>query len=633
MRRRTPKPMRLIPPTIAEDTKSDGERAVFAALAAARDGAAAGRPDGGASAAPDPDTSGWTVLHAFDLAAHRRQEAGEIDFLCLVPGKGVLVVEVKGCHELHRSSGDWYYGSDPEPDHRGPFRQAAEAMHSLRRRLTESHPELASVPFWSAVCFPFIDFTESSPEWCSWQVIDRRALQARSICGLIEGVLDNARRSLADHCAAWFDLGNGEPTPAQCRVLAGLLRPDFEFYESPKSRHHRLEEEVRHYTQEQFEALDAIDANPRLVFDGPAGTGKTLLALEAARRAAACGRRVLLLCFNRPLGRWLHEQASVLGQSVTARTLHEHLRLLAGVAPTPAQRGSGDFWQEELPALALEALLEREAGREVYDEIVLDEAQDVLRRSYLDVLDLTLDGGLGGGRWRFFGDFTWQRLYDAAVLSVDEFLDPPPAARSAGAQPVSAMRCELRVNCRNTPRVAALAVAAGGLTPGYARVRRPDDDVAPEVRWFEDDEEQLTLLTAVLDGLRDEGYPAAQIVVLSPFGNERCAAARLTAQPWRDRLGPLVRETGDEDAGAGDRLAACIPSDLEAVDLHSGRVRYASIYRFKGLEAPAVVVTDLRSLATPAERSLLYVACTRALERLVLIAHADLRLRGTLEAT
>ena len=201
--------------------------------------------------------------------------------------------------------------------------------------------------------------------------------------------------------------------------------------------------------------------------------------------------------------------------------------------------------------MALEALLEREGKREIYDEIVLDEAQDVLRRSYLDVLDLSLRDGLAGGHWRFFGDFTWQRIYDAAALSVDEFLDPPADARAAGAAPISAMRCALRINCRNTPRVAALAVTCGHVTPGYKRVRRPDDNVEPEVRWYADGDEQLALLRDVLTELRGDGFAGPRVAVLSPHGNEACAAAQLTEQPWSDRLTPLVREPGDAGRGRG----------------------------------------------------------------------------------
>ena len=616
--------MRLIPPTIAESTQSGGEKAVFDALAAA----SAVRPLKGAPAAPD--TASWTVLHSFDIADHRRRLAGEIDFLCLVPGKGVLVVEVKGCHSLRRHGGDWYYGHNDEPDRRGPFRQASDAMHSLRRRLARLHPELDGIPFWSAVCFPFIDFAETSPEWHSWQVIDRRALQAQPIARLIEGVLDQARKRLAEHRAGWYRPERREPTSAQCDALVAILRPDFEFFESPKSRRLRLDEEIRHYTEEQFEALEAIDANPRLVFDGPAGTGKTLIAIEAARRAVSRGRRVLLLCFNRPLGRWLQDETVDLGRGVTARTLHEHLRILAGITPTREQRCRQEFWQEELPAMALETLLGGE--RKLYDEIILDEAQDVLRHSYLDVLDLTLRDGLARGHWRFFGDFTWQRIYDAEALTVEEFLDPPAAARAAGATPISAMRCALRINCRNTPRVAGFALAAGRVTPGYKRVRRPDDDLEPEIRWYEDGGQQLALLRAVLTELRDDGFDGPSVAVLSPRGNEDCAASRLTEQPWRDRLTPLVREPGEEgeeEEELGDWLAACIPSDLDAVDLRSGKIKYSSIYRFKGLEAPAVVITDIEALETPVQRSLLYVGCTRALHRLVILADRKVRAQLT----
>ena len=342
---------------------------------------------------------------------------------------------------------------------------------------------------------------------------------------------------------------------------------------------------------------------------------------------------MLLLCFNRPLGRWLQEETGDLGRGVTARTLHEHLRILAGITPTREQRCRQEFWQEELPAMALEALLEREGERKLYDEIVLDEAQDVLRRSYLDVLDLSLRGGLAGGHWRFFGDFTWQRIYDAEALTRGR-VPRPAGGRRARPAPRPSRRCAARCASTAATRRAwpGSPCAAGHVTPGYKRVRRPDDDVEPEVRWYEDGDEQLELLRAVLTELRDDGFDGPRVAVLSPHGNEDCAAAQLTEQPWRDRLTPLVREPGEEgeeEEELGDWLAACIPSDLDAVDLRSGKIKYSSIYRFKGLEAPAVVITDIEALETPVQRSLLYVGCTRALHRLVILADRKVRAQLT----
>jgi len=47
--------------------------------------------------------------------------------------------------------------------------------------------------------------------------------------------------------------------------------------------------------------LDNLAAHNRAAIEGAAGTGKTVLAMEKARRLATTGRRVLLLCFNSPL--------------------------------------------------------------------------------------------------------------------------------------------------------------------------------------------------------------------------------------------------------------------------------------------------------------------------------------------
>src|SRR3954447_3952103 len=102
---------RMIPSILPNDTASPGERDLFVRV---RD---------------DPGTEDWLVLHSLAIASHVRQVQGEADFVVIVPGAGVLCLEIKA----HRyvsvgSDGQWYFGS-AAPQSRSPFRQASDNMH------------------------------------------------------------------------------------------------------------------------------------------------------------------------------------------------------------------------------------------------------------------------------------------------------------------------------------------------------------------------------------------------------------------------------------------------------------------------------------------------------------------------
>jgi superfamily I DNA/RNA helicase len=288
-------------------------------------------------------------------------------------------------------------------------------------------------------------------------------------------------------------------------------------------------------------------------------------------------------------------------------TIHEYMRRVSGVEFTEEQLGAKGFWQDDLPAAALERLLDGSGafrsivpgGGEAFDELILDEGQDMLRESYLDVLDLSLAGGLAEGRFRIFGDFAHQAIFDAADLTFEDLQRHCPTAFIA----------DLAVNCRNTPRV--LALARGVDVEESGRISRPDDGVDPIVRFYRDPEHQCDLLGEALEQLRDEGFTGPQVVVLSSHNDQACAAAGFCglAGAWRDRLAPLV------------------PTGQHEPDLRSGKTKYASIYRFKGLESRAVVLTDIDRLETAHERDLFYIGATRATQRLIVLAHEGLRLQ------
>ena len=559
---------RMIPPRIRSDCSSPGEREIFLRL---RD---------------DPETREWIVLHSLDVADHPTQMAGEIDFVVMVPSKGVLCVEVKACSSLRRFHGLWYYGKVTKPDARGPFKQASTAMHSVRAKVAAQRPDLSRIPFWSTVIFPYIEFSILSEEWHEWQVIDGRAFRSGSLGKSLAAVLDQVRGFLQGKASArWFNPQSSEPDAQQCGAIAEILRPEFELFESVATRAGKLQKELVAYTAEQFESLDAMEANPRVAFAGPAGTGKTLLAIEAARRGADAGSRVLLLCFNRILGKWLEGQLLARGREVVVGTLHQHM--LAVSNTNVAQSPDHTFWDSRLPVLAMETLLQDAGETSQFDELVVDEAQDILREEYLDFLDLSLKGGLASGKWRMFGDFEKQAIYSSANLSLGEFIDT-----RGNHAPVY----DLRINCRNTPRVVELVHLLGRLAPPYRRILRQDNGLEPEINYYSNNLEQDSLLMNSITSLRREGFANRDIVVLSPKADSACAASKLHLS---DKSLRRFEISG------------------------SSYIRYCSVHAFKGMESPAVIVTDIEGLDAATSTALFYVAVTRVLQRLIILAHVE----------
>ena len=563
---------RMIPPVIDPRTPSPGEKEIYARL---RD---------------DPGTRDWTVLHSVDIPKHVFQTVGEADFVVLIPGKAVVCIEVKGHQKVIRKDGAWYLGSDPNPDFKGPFKQAREAMESIRKSVGQK-AELSNVPFTYVVMFPFVSRIDQvmPGEWLPWQLVTEDDLHSRSIGEVLTSVANSERTRLRSvGSAKWFTPNGGNPTVKQCVGIVNILRPDFELLETPATLRKRMETEIRRCTEEQFTCLDAMESNDRVIFRGPGGTGKTVLALEAARREAIRGRRVLLLCYNRLLSKQLSREVEGFEGLVEVSTIDALLLSIAGRPDVPQFPESTQFWRETLPTTALERLLDGE-GCNTADVLIMDEAQDALRDSYIDVLDLVLVDGWRAGRWRIFGDFENQAIYGKTDLGLDR-------VRSLAVHPPE---YELRVNCRNSPRISEFVQLLGGLTPGYTRVLRQDNYVAPRIRYYTNKRSEAEALEGTLDELLNDGFSPGDIVVLSPFKEGSCAKS--IEHTYRNATMVPVEESSPSSIG------------------------YGTIYSFKGLESHVVILTDIDELHSDEAKALFYTGITRAMDRLIVLADSSLQ--------
>lgn len=552
---------RMIPAYCAESAPP-GEKAVFSAL---RDAL---------------ETDDWTVLHSLGIAQHERQVEGEADFVVVVPGAGLLVIEVKSHLSVARDSdGTWWLGHNA-PTVRGPFQQAQEAMHSIRSYLLNKRVELGNVPILHAVWFTGARARATlpdSPEWHSWQVLDSQDIP--TVPRAVQRVLREGAQHLAS-TIKYFGYSRFGPSQNVAERIITTLRPRFEVVMTAGDRRRAREGKFAQFIEEQYRALDSAADSKAVLFTGPAGTGKTFLASESAQREIAQGGTGRLLCFNRLLGRDLRNKLSDVA-GLRVGTLHQEMLRLAGMSDMPDAL-SENFWERELPERALEGLAERSVDK-IGDFLILDEVQDIAKDTYLDLLDLLVKGGLHDGRVLMFGDFERQAIYSCEGVR-DLCVRSPHLASF-----------RLTENCRNLPRIGYQVNLFGNLTPGFKQFRRSDDGIDPTIFKYNRGHDQSSLLRKAVGDLRDDGFDLAEIVVLSPLGDSSVAAT--TSDTWlRQVLSPV-----DGSAPSKEKL------------------RYTTIHAFKGLEAPAVIVTDLDNFGVPNFDLFVYIGLTRATDRLTAI--------------
>lgn len=567
---------RMIPPSVSIDTPT-GERELFNKLRS------------------DPSTNGWVVLHSLDIKKHRSKIEGELDMVVLVPGLGILCIEVKGC-SVSRRDGNWIYPYEVSSE--GPFKQASKAMHSLRDYVSKQDKSLSNLLYFSAVVFTKADFNEESPEWHPWQYINRQRFTRQPISKNFIDILQRAHAHMKSMWGqhSWYDDVKTRPTEEQISRLLHILRNEFEYLVSPRRDIEVLEQEIQDFTEEQFDALDLLEDNTRVIFKGPAGTGKTVLAIEAARRASSQGLSVLIICYNKLLGDWLTQQTaeiSAVTPSFRCGTFHSVLLSIVGNSPPP--NAAKDYWKRQLPVLAADCLLDGSNGIPSFDMLIVDEAQDLVDDEYLDVMDLLLTGGLAGGKWALFGDFEKQAIYASENGS-----GVVKAMSGLVARSPSHVNFALRINCRNAEPIANTLSITSGLTPGYKRILHDMEGADVDPLFYASPSAQVARLRSAIDELL-KSFKHSEIVILSMRGDE-ASCARLAVDEFPEIPMVPIRQL---------KNSVSIP--------------FTSIHAFKGLESSAVIITDVDNLDDERSQALLYVGMSRARARLYMLMEEKCR--------
>ena len=546
-----------------------------------------------------PDTRGWEALHSLELKGRWGKKVyGEIDFIVIIPSHGVICLEVKGGNQ-----DEWYVRKGG----RNPIDQAQKELDGLRKKLAAGfdpdlpHSKCAmgyAVVFTDRECPNYIEDAER------WRIIGKRDLDNGKIRSCIMEIMERERESNRNDQIEAIRRRSFELTANQANEIVKFLRPDF--YQIPGLGLGNVEQDLLCLTEEQYDRLDELEENPRCLFLGAAGTGKTVLAAEYARRMASDHKKTLFVCFNLLLGDSIQKMTQDYSD-IAAGAFYEILEPIIQNSSfanefveekcTLLDSGkAGEFYDHVYPRYLEKALGEYER-EDLFDVLVIDEFQDFLREDVdiIRVLGKALRGGWANGNWAVFGDSS-QALYGPSV-------DPADVLRNYCGHD-SFVRARLNVNCRNTRNIAEATLGITGFKS--PPLRRPVD--GPQVmthHWDTNNSHSDKLTELVRQLTQRDDIDVDDIVILSL---RRMENSVLSGQSRIDGF-PLVDIPEARRQGLD-------------TDAH-GSLKFSTVRAFKGCESPVVILVGIDSLDSEVI-SQLYVGMSRANTLLALMVKADI---------
>lgn len=541
---------RMVPDYIDQvDPKKNGERMVFKWLS-------------------DVNIEG-IALHSLHQKNHKRKLIGEIDFL-LITQRGFLCIEVKGGQEITRRDGQWYVKDRMNVVTKitDPFRQSKDCMYALKNHIVDTFglgSKEASYLFGYAVVFPECIFTGNGNDLVTEVLFDCRS-QLGDFPKFINMILNYwTNQEINKHLTT-----PGLLTLSEINRMLDLLRGDFAVVPSMNLTMQHVEQQLLEMTEEQYDALDITLTNRRVMIQGVAGTGKSLLALEKVRKMIAANKKVLYVCFNKNMA--LFAAGSVeFDTSKNQSFIGTYHKLLVTALPEDV-----NYYKMSAADLS-RSFIDRGCNPDTYDLLIIDEAQDLMHMSVWESLNRFLVGGFEKGEWVMFYDPN-QNIYN----NNDKYhlaLDYIQRGFSPSIIPLSK-------NCRNTEPIGRRTSIVTLMPPAkHMKISGPK----VVMKTYDSKAELISKVKMDITGLILGGTSPESIVILSKYKLENSALN-----------------------GTGNLCNLPIVEVSDITMFKKRALNYFTIQSFKGLESKIVFLIDVEGFASEDNRMMNYVGMSRA---------------------
>lgn len=504
---------------------------------------------------------GYLVLYSKRLEGGLFGKAEcEIDFIISNQRDVVICLEVKGGVLAYNGVNDLWMQNGKRME-RNPDRQATAATHALMRALPK---ELSNANVDWALCFPQCSVVRGQ---ASLSVPVERIIDETKLLNIV----DEIKRLEQEIRKAFNKKGM---TTADSHSLIERLTRSIGFVEILGVRIAREAEQMIQVTEEQCEVLADLEINPRMIVHGAAGTGKTILAQEFAKRLEADRKNVLLLFYNRSISAKVR-RAFERRSNVQVSTFSSFAKRLTEEVDQnwwdAHEKKDDDFWHIELPSRLLE-IPQKMLPR--FDAVIVDEGQD-FKPEWFEFLQ----GLLRDSTETFFTVFLDE--HQDIFHHWKSFPCLPPPARKV-----------LTKNCRNTRSIVDYLNSVYPTGMNFFE-RSPVGQPIVDRRVANAIDEQTQIVRDVKHLVNNEQITPGAIVILlnSPKADSSLANTRA--------IGGFPLE-----------------STYERYDPTAKKIYYSTIEIFKGLEADVVLVVLGHRYQPGETANAIYVQGSRAKHRL-----------------
>lgn len=508
----------------------------------------------------------FTIFYSQEFTAINSKEKKEyeIDFIIADHRNGVLnniiIVEAKGGNIKYDGINKKWYQNGQELDD-APNNQASRGMNNLVKRFGFI---ARNTNFHWVLWFPDTEIREN--EWLPTNISSDRLLDGRALVHTkeyIEAICDKLSAENTREGAPMSDFKKMKDTLLRS---VGFFKPLHKEFAENENLFNKL-------TNQQEKIFKFIDMNHNICVQGPAGSGKTVIAYNKALLYAEQGLKVMYVCFNKTLAGELRNRARSqnIDREITPEFTHFHFwagRLAESNPSYKKEKSSDEFFNTYIPNKAKEMIQDPS-----YDAIIVDEGQD-FRENWLELLNKALKKE---GRFLLFMDEN-QDIFQA--------FKGVPNHRNI-------TKCALAENCRNTKTIITK------LKEVLPEVSMTPMDSTPEgspIKYLSatSKDNQKQILDQQITLLLNQKIKPNQIVILTNNIDKESSLKGVKHLGNKKLISTYDREFGRDEN--------CIAQ--------------STINVFKGLEADVIFILDAQNIET---NNQLYTQASRAKQLLYVI--------------